>query len=259
MIVTTQQHIDHLRAAGVAVAAAREAMLDAVQPGVTTHALDAIGHSVLLAHGAVSAPQSQYQFPGATCISVLPCVAHGIPDARVLKHGDVVNIDVSASVEGYFSDTGATMVVGFGKKAHLDAHLVQTHRALATIAVAQHALSHALQTVRPGMKIRALGRSIERFARRHGHEVIHNLTGHGVGMSLHEEPENVFNHYAVGEHRTFHRGVVIAIEPFVSSREIIVHNAADGWGLHVLHADTVVAQFEHTVVVMDGAPIVLTS
>ncbi|MBU6145984.1 MAG: type I methionyl aminopeptidase [Paenibacillaceae bacterium] len=259
MIVTTQQQIDHLRAAGVAVAAAREAMLDAVQPGVATRELDAIGRSVLLAHGAVSAPESLYRFPGATCISVLPCVAHGIPDERVLQRGDVVNIDVSASVDGFFSDTGATMVVGFGKKAHQDAHLARTHPAMATIAVAEQALAHALQTVRAGMKLRSLGRSIEQFANRHGHEVIHNLTGHGVGLSLHEEPENVFNHYAPGEHRTLHKGIVIAIEPFVSSREMIVHNAADGWGLHVLHADTVVAQFEHTVVVMDGAPIVLTA
>ena len=111
MTIESQQDIDGILKAGRVVAHVRDTMLDAVEPGMTTAELDALGAELLDSFGAKSAPRVTYNFPGATCISVNEEAAHGIPGARVIKAGDIVNIDVSAELEGYFADTGGTMVV----------------------------------------------------------------------------------------------------------------------------------------------------
>jgi methionyl aminopeptidase len=111
MTIEREEQLEKLKIAGAAVARTLKAMIAAAEPGITTHELDALGRALLDKEGARSAPESTYNFPGATCISVSPEVAHGIPGDRVLKAGDLVNIDVSADIDGYFADTGGSFVI----------------------------------------------------------------------------------------------------------------------------------------------------
>lgn len=269
MIVTTEEQLERLRVAGRAVAATREAMLRAVAPGITTRELDQIAERILNEHQAISAPRSIYHFPGTTCISVNGCVAHGIPDDRVLQKGDVVNVDVSASVEGYFADTGATMVVGYAPEAHRQRSAGQqkvteeqieerTKAAFSVIACAEEALRAVIEVIRAGDGLNQIGHKIMNVAKKQGFRVIRNLTGHGIGTSLHEDPHHVYNYYVKNERRILQKGMVLAIEPFISNDEEVVHEATDGWGLHVMRPSTIVAQFEHTVMITEHRAVVLT-
>lgn len=258
MIVTSDREMEGLRLAGRAVAAAREAMLAAVEPGVTTLELDRIGEQVLKAHGAESAPRAMYDFPGATCVSVNRCVAHGIPDGRKLREGDLVNVDVSAVLDGFYSDTGASMVCGTKPGAHRDFDDSHPHAVkLRLLAATERALYAGIAKARAGAKLSEIGRAVYREAQEHGYTVIRNLTGHGLGRKLHEEPNHVFSYPDPKDRRLLRKGVVIAIEPFLSTGVQHVQEGDDGWAL-LVPDDSLVAQFEHTVVVMQGEAVLMT-
>lgn len=258
MIVTTAQEMEGLRLAGRAVAAAREAMLAAVEPGVTTLELDRIGEQVLKAHGAESGPQTMYDFPGATCISVNRCVAHGIPDGRKLREGDLVNVDVSAVLNGFYSDTGSTMVCGTKPGAHREFDGSHPYaEKLRLLAAAEKALYAGIAKAKAGSKLSEIGRATLRVAQEHGYTVIRNLTGHGLGRRLHEEPSHVFSYPDPKDKRLLRKGVVIAIEPFLSTGAQNVEEGDDGWAL-LVPDDSLVAQFEHTVVVLQGEAKIMT-
>lgn len=246
MTIATPQDMDGLRRAGAAVAEARDTMLAAVKPGVTTLELDLIGKAVLDRHGAQSAPKLAYNFPGYTCISVNADLAHGIPSAAVvLKEGDLVNVDVSAELNGYWSDTGASAAVG-----------VVSKRLQELLAVTRKAQWEAMMAARAGMPTNIIGKTISAMARRHDFRVIANLTGHGIGRSIHEPPE-ILNTYNKRDTRPLREGLVITIEPFltIGDREIV--EAEDGWTLRSAKG-SLGAQFEHTFIVQRGEPVVLT-
>jgi len=246
MTIDDHDDLEGLRRCGRAVAAARDAMVDAARPGVTTFELDEVGRRVLAEHGARSAPQLAYDFPGTTCISVLPEIAHGIPSQRVLNDGDVVNIDVSAELDGYWTDTGVTVAIG---DAGPDAgRLIETTR---------EAQRLAMQAARAGAPLRSVGRAAARHARRNGYTTVANLTGHGVGRFIHEPP-SVATVACAGDGAPLVEGLVLAIEPFLSTGATHAHEADDGWTLHVRDA-SLVAQVEHTIVVTNGEPLVLTA
>jgi methionyl aminopeptidase len=177
----TVEHDDDvaaLRRVGAVVAEAREAMLAAAQPGISTAELDAIGRDVLRRHGARSAPRLAYGFPGSCCIGINDRVAHGIPSpAAVLRSGDLVNVDVSAELAGYWADTGASVDVG---------QVAPEHRRLLEATVA--AQRDAMRVARAGRPMRHIGRAVERRARKSGFSVIADLAGHGVGRGIHEPP-----------------------------------------------------------------------
>lgn len=246
MTIESQSDIDGIMAAGRVVAMVRDAMLGAVEPGMTTQELDDIGGALLEKYGAQSAPKITYNFPGATCISINEEAAHGIPGPRVVRAGDVVNIDVSASLNGYFADTGGTTVVPpiSPTKARL-CHATRT------------ALSHAVSEARSGAKINRIGKAIQSVAKKHRFKVIRNLAGHGIGRALHEQPEGIVGYCDHGDTRTLNAGQVIAIEPFLSTRSTHVDEGHDGWTL-VGHRSNLSAQYEHTIIVTNGAPIVAT-
>ena len=235
-----------LRAVGRVVADVLARMLDAVEPGMTTAELDALGERWLAEHGARSAPRLSYDFPGATCISINEEAAHGIPGSRRITAGDVVNVDVSAELDGYFADTGGTTVAP--PAGAVERRLCQATR---------EALTAALGRVRAGQPINGLGRAVEQVARRHRFQVIRNLGGHGVGRSLHEEPDGILSWWDPRDRRVLREGMVIAVEPFLSTRSTSVREAADGWTLLAERGNRS-AQFEHTLIVTRGAPIVLT-
>src|SRR5690606_30296456 len=149
-------------------------MLKAIEPGMTTAELDRLGSDLLDQWGAKSAPRVTYNFPGATCISINEEAAHGIPGPRIIKAGDIVNVDVSDELDGYFADTGGTIVVP----------PISTLKARLCHAT-QLALKNALAQARAGAPINRIGRAIQRTAKSHEFKVIMNLAGHGIGRSLH--------------------------------------------------------------------------
>jgi methionyl aminopeptidase len=188
-----------------------------------------------------------YNFPGATCISINEEAAHGIPGARRIQAGDLVNVDVSAELDGYFADTGGTRVVPPSTP-------IKTRLCHAT----RMALDAALEQARAGNRINQIGKAIERVAKAHGFRTIRNLAGHGVGRSLHEAPEGIVSYCDSSDKRVLREGMVIAIEPFLSTKSTSVQETGDGWTLAAARGN-LSAQYEHTLIVTRGAPIVLTT
>jgi methionyl aminopeptidase len=246
MTITSQDDLDGLKIIGRIVANTMQAMAKAMEPGMTTRELDAIGRELLEREGAVSAPQSSYDFPGATCISVNEEIAHGIPGDRAIAPGDLVNIDVSASKDGYFADTGATFRVT-PVRPSLD-RLCRDGRQAMRIGIAQ---------VGSGRPLAGIGEAIGRFASGRGYTLIRNLASHGVGRSLHEYPEEIATWPSESENRRIHRGLVLTVEPFLSTGGLWATEGDDGWTLYSEPCAPVV-QYEHTVVATDRGAVVVT-
>lgn len=238
--------LEGLRRAGTLVASVLATMREAAVPGAVSRDLDAIGAAMLREAGARSAPQLTYDFPGATCISINEVAAHGIPDDTVLREGDLVNIDVSAELDGYFADTGGSFVVG-GAPSAAQRKLLDATLEARDAAIAQ---------LRAGNLINSIGRTVEAVAARHGLRVIRNLGSHGVGRALHEAPGNIPGYYDARDTRRLHEGMVITIEPFLATHCTHTDEAEDGWAMRCRRGFA--AQFEHTVVVTSGEPIVVT-
>jgi methionyl aminopeptidase len=247
MTVENDQDVAGLKAAGSVVSGVLARMLSAVEPGMTTRELDELGARWLREHGARSAPQLTYDFPGATCISINEEAAHGVPGERRIRPGDVVNVDVSAELGGYFADTGGTTVVP--PVSPLKKRLCHA---------TARALRSAMREVRAGNRLNGIGRAVQDVARRYRFRIIRNLAGHGVGRSLHEEPGSILGYFDPTDRRVLREGMVIAVEPFLSTKATAVEEAADGWTL-VGPPGNFSAQFEHTMIVTRGMPIVVTA
>lgn len=246
MTITHEDELEGLRVIGRIVANAMQAMAKAMEPGMTTAELDGIGRAYLDAHGAAPAPEAVYGFPGATCISVNEEIAHGIPGDRVIAAGDLVNIDVSASKDGYFADTGATFRVK-PVAASLDRLCRDGKRAM-QIGIAQ---------VGAGRPLAGIGRAIEAFSSKRGYTLIRNLASHGVGRSLHEYPETIPTWAVKGERRRIDKGMVFTVEPFLSTGGMWAEERGDGWTLYAEPAAPAV-QYEHTVVATERGALVVT-
>lgn len=246
MIITSERDLEALKKIGRIVALAREEMIKNIKPGITTAELDRIGEEVLSQYGARSAPRYEYNFPGATCISINEVAAHGIPDERIVKEGDLVNIDISAELDGYFADTGVTITVE--PSSSLAKKLCECSKS---------AFYKAMEKVRPGVKLNQIGRAIHNEARNNGFTVIKDLTGHGIGRRLHEEPEYVPNFFDKSQDYLLKEGLVLAIEPFISAGSEFTVEEKDGWTLRT-EDKSLVAQYEHTIVVTKGEPIIIT-
>ncbi len=246
MTITQEDELEAMKAIGRIVANTLQSMARAIEPGMTTIELDQIGRPLLDRAGAVSAPQSTYGFPGATCISVNEEIAHGVPGARVIAAGDLVNIDVSASKGGYFADTGATFRVA------------PTHPALDRLCRdGKRAMQIGIAEVGAGKPLAGIGRAIGRFAESHGYTLIRNLASHGIGRALHEEPKVIPTWPTRSEKRRITKGLVLTVEPFLSTGGQWAEQGDDGWTLYADPAAPVV-QYEHTVVATDRGAVVLT-
>ena len=246
MTITRQDELDGLKAIGRIVANTMQTMAKAMEPGMTTRELDDIGRAALEREGAVSAPQSTYDFPGATCISVNEEIAHGVPGERIIAAGDLVNIDVSASRDGYFADTGATFRVP-PVRPSLD-RLCRDGRRAMRVGIAE---------VGSGKPLSGIGEAIGRFAERRGYTLIRNLASHGVGRSLHEYPEEIATWPTRRDRRRIDKGLVLTVEPFLSQGGHWASDGDDGWTLYSEPSAPVV-QYEHTVVATDREPIIVT-
>lgn len=245
MIAKTEEDFNGLKEIGRIVAAIRDELVRKTQPGITTKELDDIAGELFDKADAVSAPKGVYDFPGYTCISVNEEVAHGIPGRRKIQEGDLVNIDVSGSKNGYFADTGISFVVGDGEAILKN-----------LCDVAKKAFEAGLKKANPGSKKSRLGKAVYQTARQHGFTVIKNLTGHGIGRTIHEEPEYIFNYYEPSEDELLKEGMVIAFEPFISTYEEEVFEKGDEWTY--ITEKSYVAQYEHTMILTKNGPIILT-
>lgn len=230
-----------------AVAFTLKEMRHYARPGMTTRQLDNYGAKMLSNFGARSAPHLAYGFPGCTCISVNHEFCHGIPsDTRVLREGDLINIDVSAELNGFWSDNGGSFVLGED---------VNQHQKL--IDVSRQILHKAIYTIKGGIRISDLGYLMETEAKKSGFKVIRNLTGHGIGRSLHEAPGEIANYKDRFNTTRFRKNSVVAIETFISTTSTYAETLKDGWTM-VGNSGGFMAQHEHTIVVTDGEPLILT-
>ena len=248
MTIETDEQLERLKAIGRICALARDAMAAALRPGITTAELDEIGRALLDAHGARSAPQLTYDFPGVTCISVNEEIAHGIPGDRVIAAGDLVNIDVSAEKDGVFADTGASFVVP-----------PSTTKLDALCRDGKKAMWAGIRAVKAGAPLADIGNAIGKFASKGGYTLIRNLASHGVGDSLHDEPGEISTWPDKAERRRMTNGLVFTIEPFLSlgGRMADQKSDDDEWTLISRPAAPCV-QYEHTVVATPRGAIVVT-
>jgi methionyl aminopeptidase len=246
MTIRSSAELTGMTEIGRLVGLAVREMSAAAQPGLTTAELDRIGATFLRKHGARSAPQLTYDFPGFNCISVNDQVVHGVPGPRRLCEGDVVKIDVTAELGGYIADAAVTLVLP-----------PATQRAFDLRDCASAAFDCALGAVRAGGKLAEIGRRVEQEVERRGFSVVRELGGHGVGRAVHEKP-SVLNFYSSEVRETLAEGLVLAVEPIISEKPARILEESDGWTLRTSNR-CLAAHYEHTVVVTSGEPLVLTA
>lgn len=248
MSITNESELLGMKKASEAVAHTLRKMSTYAKPGITTKQLDDYGAEILAGFGAKSAPYLTYGFPGFTCISVNNEFCHGIPsENRMLKEGDLINIDVSAELNGFWSDNGNSFVLG--QDLHQHQKLVDASKEI---------LHKAIHNIRGGVRISDIGHLIETEAKKRGYKVIKNLTGHGVGRSLHEEPNEIANYKDPLNLKRFKKNTVVAIETFITTSSNYAVTLKDGWTM-VGNNGGFMAQHEHTIVVTDGKPLILTA
>lgn len=248
MSITSELELEGIKEVSEVVGITLRKMREYARPGMSTGELDEYGGSILRSYGARSAPKETYGFPGWTCISRNQEIAHGIPSSFItLQEGDLVNIDVSAELNGFWADNGGSFVLG--RDLHQRSALVEASKAI---------LHKAIRHIKGGVRIADIGRLIETEARKAGYRVIKNLVGHGVGRSLHEEPREIPCYYDRANKDRFRKHSVVAVETFISTRASHAYEKGDGWTL-VTRDGSLVAQHEHTIVVTDGEPMVLTA
>jgi len=246
MSIDGEGDLQGLQAIGAIVAATLRAMKAAVRPGITTAELDAVAAREFARHGAVSSPRRVYDFPGETCISVNDEVVHGVPGGRALQPGDIVKMDVTAEKDGYVADACVSVAV---------AEVDEQSRRL--IACAERAFRKAMKVARAGNRVNDIGRAVENEVLRCSFSVVRELCGHGVGRTIHEDPQ-VPNYYDPMAQRRLTKGMVITVEPIIVAGRGVVSTADDGWTVRTLDGSRA-AHHEHTLVITDAAPILLTA
>ena len=234
-----------MRAAGEVVRSMLDAMKEQVRPGITTAELDEVGASVMREQGAQSAPALVYGFPGVSCISLNDEAVHGIPGKRTLQQGDLIKLDVTIEKDGFMADAAVTVPVG---------EVTEERKNL--VACAERAFAKAMLVTRAGFRVWEIGRAVEREVRRSGFSVIRELAGHGIGRTIHEEPR-VPNFPDAQSNQVLTEGLVITVEPIIAAGSGRVFIAPDKWTM-VTSDHRPSAHYEHTLVITNGAPILLT-
>ncbi|HMM95927.1 type I methionyl aminopeptidase [Phycicoccus sp.] len=244
--VKDAETIERMRVAGRVAANAMAAAAAVIAPGVTTDEIDRVGHEYLMDHGAYPSTLGYKGFPKSLCTSVNEVVCHGIPDDRPLEDGDIVNIDITAFVGGVHGDTDATYLVGdVDEESRL---LVErTHEAM----------MRGIRAARPGREVNVIGRVIESYAKRFGYGVVRDFTGHGIGSAFHSGL--IIPHYdAAPSYATvIEPGMTFTVEPMLNLGTPEWEMWDDGWTV-VTKDRRRSAQFEHTILVTEDGPEILT-
>src|SRR5438270_172926 len=246
MSIRSQRELEAMMRVGRVVGLTLREMKASVQVGMTTADLDRIGAGVLRRHGARSAPQVLYGFPGAICISLTDEAVHGIPGPRPLRPGDLVKLDVTAELDGYIADAAITVALE-----------LTTARDQKLCSAAETAFHQALGAARAGRAVNEIGKSVETEVRRQGFRVIRELRGHGVGRAIHEEP-TVPNYCDRWQRQRLTEGMVITIEPIIAAGKGKAVMGADGWTVRTADGSRS-AHFEHTIMVTRNQPVLLTA
>jgi methionyl aminopeptidase len=246
MSIESALDLEGMREAGRVTTETLDALQQHVAEGVTTGELDEIAAAVLARNGARSAPQLVYGFPGVVLISVNDEIVHGIPGQRRLNRGDLVSLDVTIEKDGFIADAARSVIVGEGSRA-----------ARNLIAAAELSLEAALKVARAGVRVNEIGRAVETEVKRHGFRVVRGLCGHGVGRTIHEEPQ-VPNHYDRFQRDVLTEGLVLTIEPMISAGSAYPVQSEDGWTLRTKDG-SLAAHCEHTLVITKGMPLILAA
>ena len=246
MSIKSAADLEGITYAGRVVALALDAMVREVRPGMTTRDLDEVGAGVLQQHGARSAPQTVYGCPSTNLISVNDEIVHGLSGQRVLNPGDVVKIDVTVEAGGYIADAATTVVLPEAPPGAAR---------LRDCAVA--AFRAGCGAARAGRRVSEIGRAVEREVSARGFHVLRELSGHGVGRTIHEAPP-VPNYFDPFQRDRLTEGLVLTIEPLISERRTRVHGCDDGWTLKTANG-CLSAHHEHTIIVTNSNPIIVTA
>ena len=236
-----------MRAAGRLVGEVLTELTARVAPGVTTSTLDEIAEELIRRAGAIPAFKGYHGYPATICASINEEVIHGIPSGRrILNEGDVISIDVGASLDGYYGDSAVTLPVG-----------AVSEQAATLLRVTEESLYKAIERVRVGGRISDLGHAVQHHVEAYGFSVVREFVGHGIGQRMHEEPQ-VPNYGEPGRGPRLTEGMVLAIEPMVNAGKPAVKVLGDGWTA-VTKDGSLSAHFEHTVAVTKDGPLVLTA
>jgi methionyl aminopeptidase len=246
MSVKSNKDLVGLKAIGKVVALVLREMAAHVRPGITTLELDAVGSRVLAQHGARSAPPMVYGFPGTVCISINDEALHGIPRGRAIEPGDLVKLDLVAEKDGYLADAAITVPVP---------PVSDTARGLAQCA--ERAFRKAMEVARAHRRINEIGRAVEAEVKRSGFSVMRNYCGHGVGRTIHEDPQ-VPNYDEPGARQRLSEGLVITVEPIIASGSGTGVCDSDKWTIRTADG-SLAAHFEHTIVITQAEPLLLTA
>ena len=246
MSINSSADLDGIIRVGGVVADALRAMERATAEGVTTRDLDEVGAGVLKSHGARSAPQQVYGCPTMTLVSVNDEIVHGLPGTRMLRAGDVVKIDVTAELGGYVADAARTIVISGGHPS-----------AMALRGCAITAFNAGAAAARAGGRVSDIGREVERDVTSRGFHVLRELSGHGVGRTIHEEP-TVSNYFNPFQRDMLTEGLVLTIEPLISERRTGIVQDEDGWTLRTRNG-CLAAHFEQTMIITNGEPLIVTA
>ena len=241
----SRAEIEKLRRVNQLVARILGELRHLVAPGVTTKAIDTAAEALVRAAGAEPAFKGYHGYPATVCASVNEQVVHGIPSDRRLVEGDILSIDMGAKLEGYFGDCAVTVPVG---RVSADAERL--------LQVTEEALGRGIDAVRPGARVSDIGAAVQAHVEAHHFSVVREFVGHGIGTSLHEEPQ-IANYGPAGRGSRLSEGMVLAIEPMVNVGAAAVKVLRDGWTA-VTRDGTLSAHFEHTVVVTGDGCEVLT-
>src|SRR5581483_9449042 len=246
MSIESQHDLDGLKAIGAIVAEVLAALPAAVRPGISTGELDALAGHEFDRLGAQSSPRTVYGFPGEVCISVNDEVVHGVPGQRRLDEGDLVKLDVTAQKNGYVADAAITVAVG-------DA----SARSRALAACAERAFRKGMEAARVGKRVCDIGAAVEEEVNRSGFTVLRELTGHGVGRTIHEPPSGP-NCFDPNARQPLTEGLVITVEPIIRWGRNTIQTGSDGWTVRTVDGARA-AHYEHTLVITKSEPILLTA
>ena len=246
MSIQSEAELEALREVGRITRQTLDALENRVRVGVSTAELDKVAADLFAKHGARSAPALVYGFPGSALISINDEVVHGVPGPRRLKRGDLVSLDVTVEKNGYIADAARSVVVGTGNDT-----------AQRLVVCARAAFNAALAVARAGVRANEIGRAVETEVRRHGFSVVHGLTGHGVGRTIHEPP-SVPNMYDPRQKDVLTEGLVLTIEPMICAGSPEPVTASDGWTVRTKDG-SLAAHHEHTLVITRDAPMILTA
>jgi methionyl aminopeptidase len=247
IVCRSASELEKMRAAGRLVGEVLTELTARVAPGVTTAALDEVAEELIRQAGAIPAFKGYHGYPATICASINEEVIHGIPSGRrILNEGDVISIDVGASLDGYYGDSAVTLPVG-----------PVSEEAATLLRVTEESLYKAIERVRVGGRISDLGHAVQQHVEAYGFSVVREFVGHGIGQRMHEEPQ-IPNYGEPGRGPRLTEGMVLAIEPMVNAGKPAVKVLADGWTA-VTRDASLSAHFEHTVAVTADGPRILTA